>query len=89
MTAIKKPLTFDEMLALHEASDDGYITVEVLVDFNAVLSYSLEDYVDFLCELVGSYYLMDVGYKITGFAGDDTLVVEVTADATQAIANGQ
>ncbi len=86
--AIKNPLTYDEIVELHKNSEEGFIQVDVLVDFNVTLEMNFEEFLDFLCDLVGSPLLQDIGYQVTGFAGDDTLIITVTADATYVVEQG-
>lgn len=78
MTAITEPLTKAEAKKL--VGEDGYIEVEVIVDFDSLVEGDLEAFLDLLCERVGVYSLQDVGYQLTGATEHGEAIVRVTGD---------
>lgn len=83
--AIKNPLTHRQLVEMFNDSEDGFISVDVEVELNAIIDDDLEGFLDLLCELVGSPFLQNIDYQVSGYAGDNMIIITVTADASEAV----
>lgn len=63
--------------------EDNYISVVVLLHFNALLGTDLEGFLDMLSTAAtGSDVLMDVDYELLGATSDGDLLFRVSGDVT-------
>lgn len=57
-----------------------YRSYETVVALDEIIGKSLEEWLDFLCELVGAPLLMDISYTVTGVNAAGHLLVTVVGD---------
>jgi hypothetical protein len=81
---LEKPMTLDQIL---ECSDEnGYIRGKIAVNINAFGFSDSEENLDELSEkLTGTTMLLDIGFKVTGIRDDQTVILEVSGDASEVI----
>jgi hypothetical protein len=84
MTEIFKPGPISQEDIDSAVMKEEYIGVSVEVDFDEVIGGSFEDFLDLISERAGVICLMDISYNIVGFEEPNTLIFNVSGDASEA-----
>lgn len=86
MNVLKNPLTIDEIKQYKDK--DNYVQGIIPISLHTIIDANLDQFLDNLSEsLVNSTALMDVQYAIVGHQDSTTVLISVSGDTSEILAD--